>query len=81
MGYETNAGVADLGAQPGAEADQVLLAQFERYRAGTLPPALWLELFEAAAKRDNAELKERLAEREREGRSEQVEFITGPFPW
>ena len=58
--------LASLGAQPGAEADEVLLAQFDRYRAGKLPPALWLDLFEAAAKRTNARLKERLAERERE---------------
>jgi len=58
--------LASLGAQPGAEADQVLLAQFDRYRAGKLPLALWLDLFEAAAKRTDARLKGRLAERERE---------------
>jgi putative heme-binding domain-containing protein len=56
----------ELAAQSGPEADQKLLAQFEAYRAGTLPPALWLELFEAAAKRDHPALKARLAERERE---------------
>jgi len=54
----------DLGEQPGAKADQLLLAQFERFRAGNLPPALWLELFEAAAKRQNPALKALLAERE-----------------
>ena len=42
----------------------MLLAQFQRFRDGTLPPALWLDLFEAAAKRDNPELKKVLADRE-----------------
>lgn len=51
-----------LGLQTDPEADKVLLAQLERYRAGQLSPALWLELFEAIAKRDNADLKARLAE-------------------
>ena len=54
-----------LATLPGPEADRALLARFERFQAGKLPPALWLELFEAAAQRDNAELKSRLAERER----------------
>ena len=58
--------LANLGAMAGGEADQVLLAQFERFRSGTLPPALWLDLFEAAAQRDNAALKARLAEHARE---------------
>ncbi|MEA3213012.1 MAG: quinoprotein glucose dehydrogenase [Chthoniobacter sp.] len=58
--------LARLAAQPDPGADQVLLAQFERYHAQQLPPALWLDLFEAAAKRDNPELKAMLAERERE---------------
>lgn len=57
--------LATLAAQPGPEADQVLIEQFKRYDAGKLPPALWLDLFEAAARRDNADLKSRLAERER----------------
>ena len=58
--------LARLAAQPDPEADKVLLAQFERYRAGQLPVPLWLDLFEAAARRDNATLKAALAERERE---------------
>ncbi|HYR59286.1 MAG TPA: c-type cytochrome [Chthoniobacteraceae bacterium] len=57
---------ASLGTRPGAEADRLLLAQFDRYLAGALPPALWLELLEAAAKRDSAGLKARLAAHERE---------------
>ncbi len=58
--------LARLAAQTDPEADKVLLAQFERFRAGQLPVALWLDLFEAAAKRDNAALKAALAERQRE---------------
>ena len=58
--------LARLGAQTDPAADKVLLAQFERYRAGQLPLALWLDLFEAAAKRGDAALKARLAEREAE---------------
>jgi len=51
-----------LGMQTDREADKVLLSQLERYRAGQLPLALWLELFEAIAKRDNADLKARFAD-------------------
>ena len=43
-----------------------MLAQFERYRSGDLPPSLWIDLFEAAAKRDTPALTTMLAERERE---------------
>jgi putative heme-binding domain-containing protein len=57
--------IATLGALPGPEVDRVLLALFERYRTGDLPVALWLEFFDAAARRDNPELKARLAEREK----------------
>jgi putative heme-binding domain-containing protein len=53
-----------LGASPDPAADAVLLAQFRRYESSELPPAIWLELFEAAAKRDNPELKALLAKRE-----------------
>jgi quinoprotein glucose dehydrogenase len=55
-----------LSARPGSDADRILLNLFESYREWTLPPALWLELFEAAAKRDNPNLKELLAKREGE---------------
>lgn len=58
--------LARLGAQTDPEADKVLLAQFARYRAGELPAALWLDLFEAAAKRNDAALKAARADRERE---------------
>lgn len=58
--------LARLGAQTDPDADKVLLAQFERLRGGELRLVLWLDLFEAAAKRDNAALKAVLAERARE---------------
>ena len=51
-----------LGRQPDSAADKVLLTQLERYRAGQLTPALWLELFEAIAKRPSAELQTHLSE-------------------
>lgn len=54
-----------LGAQTDAQADEVLLAQFQRLDSGQLPTAMWLELFEAASRRDNPALKARLADRER----------------
>jgi quinoprotein glucose dehydrogenase len=57
--------LARLGAHPDREADGLLLAQWERLRDGTLPAALWLDLFEASARRDNAQLKALVAERER----------------
>ncbi len=56
--------LARLGAQTDPETDKVLLGQFARFRAGQLPVALWLDLFEAAAKRDNTALKAALAERD-----------------
>ena len=56
--------LARLAASTDPEADKVILAQFERFREGTLPPALWLDLFEAAAKRSKADIKAALAERE-----------------
>jgi quinoprotein glucose dehydrogenase len=63
---ERQRALVKLGAQPGPEADRILLALFDRYRARDLPPGLWLEFFEAAARRDDAELKSRLAAREQE---------------
>jgi len=56
-----------LGMETDPAADRVLRTQLERYRAGQLAPALWLELFEAIAKRPNADLKARLAEFQRSG--------------
>jgi putative heme-binding domain-containing protein len=56
--------LARLATHPDPEADTVLLGQFERYHAGELPPALWLDFFEAAAKRNDPRLKAKLAERE-----------------
>ena len=55
-----------LAVQTDPEADKVLSAQVEHYRADQLPPALWLELFEAIAKRNNPKLKARLAEARRD---------------
>lgn len=57
---------ARLAVHPDREANALLLGQFERYRKGELVPALWLDLLEAAAKRDDPRLKMLLAERERE---------------
>lgn len=56
--------LARLAVHPDAEADKVLLAQFDRYRTGELPPAIWLEFFEAVAQREHPALKASLAERE-----------------
>lgn len=56
--------LARLGTHPDAQSDQLLIAQFERLRDGNLPPSLWLDLFEAAAKRSSPALKALLAERE-----------------
>src|SRR6185436_19566533 len=61
---EQQEALATIAAQPVPEADAVILAQFDRLAANQLPPALWLDLEEAAAKRDNPEIKQRLAERE-----------------
>ncbi|MEK0448489.1 MAG: hypothetical protein RL088_757 [Verrucomicrobiota bacterium] len=58
--------LARLAASKDPEADKVLLEQFARFRAGELPPALWLDLFEAAAKRGNPEVRKALAQREAE---------------
>jgi putative heme-binding domain-containing protein len=52
-----------LGAQADSKADEILLEQFDRLDAGQLPFVLWLELFEAAAQRNNPALKARLAKR------------------
>lgn len=58
--------LARLSLSTDPEADNVLLAQFERLRAGEFPPALWLDLFDAAAKRQHPALKKALADREAE---------------
>ena len=57
---------ARLGTHPDPAADGVLRAQFQRYRSHELPPTVWLDLFEAMAKRGNAEFKALLAERDAE---------------
>ena len=57
--------LARVGSQPGARADELLLSQFTQFEKGELHPALWLDLLEAMAKRENPEIKARLAEREK----------------
>ena len=64
---------ARLATHPDQAAEGLLRKQFERYRARELPPALWLDLFEAMAKRGSAEFKSLLAERE-------VELAKSPDP-
>ena len=56
--------LARLGANPDPAADAILLAAFRRFEASELPPAIWLDLFEAAAKRNHPDLKAMLARRE-----------------
>ncbi|EDY16608.1 heme-binding protein [Chthoniobacter flavus Ellin428] len=55
-----------LGDQTDSAADKVLLEQLDRYEAGDLPAELWLELWEAAAKRSNLEIKARVAKHQGE---------------
>ncbi|MEQ1850988.1 MAG: hypothetical protein ABMA01_05270 [Chthoniobacteraceae bacterium] len=53
-----------LGSSPDPAADTVLISQFKRFQSSEMPPAIWLEFLEAAAKRSNPELKALLAKRE-----------------
>ena len=62
---EKQQALAALATLPDPEADRVLLRELDRYAERELPAALWLDLFEAAAQRTDARIKERLAERER----------------
>jgi putative heme-binding domain-containing protein len=55
---------ARLGAHSDPAADEVLRKQFDHYTAGDLPPALWLDLFQAMARRGNASLNALLTERD-----------------
>ena len=57
---------ARLATHPDPAADDLLRAQFARYQSHELPPALWLDLFEAMAKRGTAEFKALLANRDAE---------------
>lgn len=57
---------ARLAVHPDAAAEGILKAQFARYRSHDLPAAVWLDLFEAMAKRGTPELKALLAERDAE---------------
>ncbi|MGB8170679.1 MAG: PVC-type heme-binding CxxCH protein, partial [Chthoniobacteraceae bacterium] len=63
---EQQEALATIAAQPVPDADRVLLAQFDALAAGKFKAGLQLDLFEAAAQRDNAELKARLAQHEAE---------------
>ena len=57
---------ARLATHPDPAADEILRKQFERYRSRDLPAAVWLDLFEAMAKRGTPELRALLAERDAE---------------
>lgn len=57
---------ARLATHPDSAVDGILKKQFERYRSHDLPAAVWLDLFEAMAKRGTPELKALLAERDAE---------------
>jgi len=54
-----------LATQPGPEADRELSRQLDELDAGRLPLALWLDVLEAAGRRDDPALRARLAERAR----------------
>ena len=71
---EQQSAIATIAEQPGSAADKALLMEFDRYDTRKLPPALWLDLFEAAALRSNPEIKARLAAIER-----QSEAATDPL--
>jgi quinoprotein glucose dehydrogenase len=51
-----------LAAIDGKEADKQIRKWLERHLAGEVPPALHLDLLEAAAQRSGAEVKEKIAE-------------------
>lgn len=59
-------GLHILGKLRLPEAEQRLLAQFDRLDKGELPYALWLDLFEAAAEHGSPALRARIARRDAE---------------
>ncbi len=61
---EKQAALATIAAQPVPEADQIILTQLDRLAQNSLPPAIRLDVTEAAALRDHPEIKRRLAERD-----------------
>jgi quinoprotein glucose dehydrogenase len=61
---EKQEALATIAGQTVPEADTVILAQLDLLGANKLSPSLWLDLAEAAGKRDHPEIKRRLAERE-----------------
>jgi quinoprotein glucose dehydrogenase len=58
---ERQAALQALGELPHPAADALLLAELDRFLHGDLPPALQLDLLEAAQQRDAAAIDERLA--------------------
>jgi quinoprotein glucose dehydrogenase len=54
-----------LATEPGPAADREITRRFDELDAGRLPLALWLDVLEAAAKRQDPALRARLAERAR----------------
>ncbi|EDY16272.1 heme-binding protein [Chthoniobacter flavus Ellin428] len=61
---EKQAALATIGSLQVPAADKVLLAELDKLDANKLPAGLSLDLMEAAAKRNNAEIKRRVAARE-----------------
>lgn len=54
-----------LATEPGPEADREIARRLDELDAGKLPYALWLDVLEAAAKREDPALRARLAQRKR----------------
>jgi putative heme-binding domain-containing protein len=57
-------GLQVLGKLHLPEAEQRLIAEFDRFEKGALPIALWLDLFEASAQHGSPALRARLARRD-----------------
>ena len=55
-----------LAEVPGPDATRVIAEQFDALISGELPLGLWLDVLEAARKRDDPALRKRLADRDRE---------------
>jgi quinoprotein glucose dehydrogenase len=58
---EQQEALAIIAQQPGTEADAVIGAQLDAVTAGKAPKGIWLDIFEAAAKRTDASVKAKLA--------------------
>jgi quinoprotein glucose dehydrogenase len=58
---EQQEALAVIARQPVAEADAVIIQQLDAVNAGNAPKGIWLDIFEAAAKRTDAAVKTKLA--------------------